>query len=43
MGWRYWAVPFAGFGGWLFAIIWDIADGADDVPPWMADEGETCD
>ena len=34
---RYNAVPLAFFAGWLFAIIWDLADGPDQVPPWVVE------
>ena len=36
-GWRYWAVPLTFLGGLVLGIIWDIADGSDDVPPWAED------
>ena len=35
---RFWAIPLAGLGAFLFAFIWDLADGADDVPPWVVEE-----
>lgn len=35
---KYRAVPLAFFAGWLFAFIWDMADGPDQVPPWVVEE-----
>ena len=35
---RFWAIPTAFLGGWLFAVIWDLADGPDQVPPWVIEE-----
>ena len=37
---RYWAIPFVGVCGFLFAFIWDLLDGSDDVPPWVIENGE---
>ena len=42
-GWRYWAVPLTFLGGLVLGIIWDIADGSDDVPPWVEDASLGCD
>ena len=37
---KYWAMPLVGGIAFLFAFIWDFADGADDVPPWVIETGE---
>ena len=41
MGWRYWAMPFTFLGALVVTLVWDIADGPDDVPPWA--EEYSCD
>lgn len=39
MGKRYWAIPIAALGAFVVTFLWDLADGADDVLPWV----EECD
>ena len=43
---RYWTVPVSFITGFLFSVLWDLADGPDDIPPWF-DRGawgyEPCD
>lgn len=34
---RSWLVPFTFLGVLLGALIWDLADGSEDVPPWVCE------
>ena len=34
---RYWAIPLSALGAFMVTFLWDLADGPDDVPPWVED------
>ena len=43
MGKGYWAVPITFGAVLILGVLWDLLDGADDVPPWIRETDYGCD